>query len=39
MTGQPRPLWQKLLWFVALWGGGVLVVGTVAYLIRAMIMP
>ncbi|MCB1434217.1 MAG: DUF2474 domain-containing protein [Alphaproteobacteria bacterium] len=27
------PLWQKLLWFAALWAAGVLMVGGVAWLI------
>jgi len=33
----PGPLWQRLLWFVALWAAGVAVVGTVAYLLRLWI--
>lgn len=28
------PLWKRLIWFITLWAGGVLAVGTVAYLIR-----
>jgi hypothetical protein len=28
------PWWKRLGWFVALWAGGVLAVGSVAYLIR-----
>jgi hypothetical protein len=28
------PLPRRLLWFVALWGGGVVAVTAVAYLIR-----
>jgi hypothetical protein len=28
---------RRLLWFVALWAAGVLVVGTVAYLLRLLI--
>ena len=30
----PSPLWKRLAWFVGLWAAGVLVVGSVAYLIR-----
>jgi hypothetical protein len=32
--GAPGPWWKRLGWFVALWAGGVLVVGAVAYFIR-----
>ena len=35
-VGERRPLAQRLLWFVGLWAGGVLTVGTVAYLLRAV---
>lgn len=31
------PLWKKLGWFVLLWFGGVLAVGTFAYLLRFLI--
>ncbi|MFC4351373.1 DUF2474 family protein [Fodinicurvata halophila] len=34
MTGQGGPLWKRLLWFVALWSAGVLVLAAIAYLIR-----
>lgn len=30
----PRPLRQRLLWFVALWVAGVLAVGAVSLLVR-----
>lgn len=33
----PGPLWQRLLWFVALWVAGVAVVGAVAYILRLWI--
>ena len=33
-TEGPGPWWQRLAWFVGLWAAGVLVVGSVAYLIR-----
>jgi hypothetical protein len=33
------PLWQRLLWFVALWAGGVITVAVVAYGIKAVIAP
>ncbi len=32
-----RPLWRRLFWFVALWLGGILLLGIVAYGIRLMI--
>jgi hypothetical protein len=35
-AGERRPLAQRLLWFAGLWAGGVLTVGTVAYLLRAV---
>ena len=38
---EPRPqpgLAQRLLWFVALWLAGVLVVGAVALLIRSVLL-
>jgi hypothetical protein len=36
--GPPRPLYVRLLWFVALWLGGVLAVGVVALLLRRLIL-
>ncbi len=30
----PGPWYKKLAWFIGLWAGGVLAVGSVAYLIR-----
>jgi phage shock protein PspC (stress-responsive transcriptional regulator) len=36
---KPRPLAQRLLWFVALWLGGVAAVTIVAYAIRLWIAP
>jgi hypothetical protein len=35
----PRSLAQRLLWFVALWLGGVGTVGIVAYGLRLWIAP
>ncbi|WP_102960002.1 DUF2474 domain-containing protein [Mangrovicella endophytica] len=35
----PGPLWKRLAWFVALWIGGVAVVGATGFVIRLMIMP
>jgi hypothetical protein len=35
----PRPLAQRLLWFVILWLGGVGAVGIVAYGLRLWIAP
>jgi hypothetical protein len=37
-SGAQRPLYMRLLWFVALWLGGVLVLGAVALLLRRLIM-
>ncbi|WP_135212764.1 DUF2474 domain-containing protein [Vitreimonas flagellata] len=34
----PRPLGKRLLWFVALWVGGLVAVATVAYALRALIL-
>ncbi len=36
-TQPQRPLLQRLLWFVALWAGGVATVATVGYGIRLWI--
>jgi hypothetical protein len=33
------PLWQRLLWFAALWLGGVATVAIVAYGVRLWIAP
>ena len=37
MMQKPGPLWQRLLWFVALWSGGVATVAIVGYGIRLWI--
>ncbi len=34
----PRPLGARLLWFVALWIGGLVAVAAVAYALRALIV-
>ncbi|MBI1621238.1 DUF2474 domain-containing protein [Aquamicrobium zhengzhouense] len=34
----PGPVWQRLLWFVLLWAGGVACVATVGYIIRLWLM-
>jgi hypothetical protein len=40
MSGQPLPLaLRRALWFVALWGAGVLAVGAVALLLRSLLLP
>lgn len=31
------PLWRRLLWFAALWAGGVLAVGSVGLAIRLVL--
>lgn len=36
---QPRPLRQRLLWFAALWAGGVASVTAVSFLLRLWIAP
>lgn len=36
---KPRPLAQRLLWFVALWLGGVGTVFLVSYVLRLWIAP
>jgi hypothetical protein len=33
------PLWQRLLWFVGLWAGGVVSIGAVAMAIRWALHP
>jgi len=34
----PRPLGKRLLWFVALWFGGLIAVAALAYALRALIL-
>lgn len=34
----PPPLGKRLLWFVALWFGGLIAVAAVAYGLRALIL-
>jgi type VI protein secretion system component VasF len=34
-----RPLWQRLLWFIALWAAGVGTVAMVGYGLRLWIAP
>jgi hypothetical protein len=34
-----RPLYQRLLWFIGLWAGGVLTVTLIGLAIRAVLMP
>lgn len=33
------PLWQRLVWFVALWAGSVAALGIVGYAIRLVLKP
>lgn len=37
--GETRPLWQRLLWFVALWAGSVAALGVVGYGIKLVLKP
>lgn len=37
IEAQP-PLWKRLAWFAGLWIAGVAVVGTVAMIIRAVLL-
>lgn len=30
-----RPLWRRLLWFVAIWAGSILAFGVVATILKA----
>jgi preprotein translocase subunit Sss1 len=34
-----RPLWQRLIWFAALWAGSVAALGIVGYAIRLVLKP
>jgi hypothetical protein len=38
ITPTASPLWVRLVWFVALWVGGVATVGAAAYAIKLVIM-
>lgn len=33
----PSPRWRRLGWFVLLWLGGVAAVGSLAYMLRAIV--
>ncbi|MBB4642417.1 DUF2474 family protein [Rhizorhapis suberifaciens] len=33
------PLWKRLLWFGAIWAGGVLTLGLIAAVIRFVLRP
>ena len=37
-SGSQRPLHVRLLWFAALWLGGVAAIGAVAFLLRRLIL-
>jgi len=37
-NGPGRRLGSRLLWFAALWIGGVIAVGTIAFLIRSVLL-
>lgn len=34
-----KPVWQRLLWFVALWAGSIAALGIVGYAIRLVLKP
>lgn len=34
-----KPVWQRLLWFVALWAGSVAALGLVGYAIKMVLKP
>ena len=34
-----RPMWNRLLWFVVLWGAGVLTITVVGYVLRSFFVP
>lgn len=34
-----KPIWQRLLWFVALWAGSVAALGIVGYAIKLVLKP
>lgn len=36
-TEQAKPLWQRLLWFSALWAGSVAALGVVGYGIKLVL--
>lgn len=36
---KPAPLWRRLLWFVALWAGGVGSVALVGLLLKSFLKP
>ncbi|TFU06138.1 DUF2474 family protein [Polymorphobacter arshaanensis] len=38
ITTETGPLWRRMAWFIALWLGGVLSVGAVAWVIRAVLL-
>jgi preprotein translocase subunit Sss1 len=38
-TEAQKPVWQRLLWFVALWAGSVAALGVIGYAIKLVLKP
>jgi preprotein translocase subunit Sss1 len=38
-SAERKPIWQRLLWFVALWAGSVAALGVVGYAIKLVLKP
>jgi len=34
VQAEPRPLWRRMVWLVAIWSGSVLALAVVAWLLR-----
>jgi hypothetical protein len=38
-SAERKPIWQRLLWFAALWAGSVAALGVVGYAIKLVLKP